>query len=435
MFIRLFPKQTLRRVVAVNTASQLITKFVSSGTVFIISLLVARSSGPDGYGDFVKITTYVTFFFLLSDFGMNAIYLQQKDDSGWWDALVSARVLGGALLVFASLMLLFLFPQGVSQGYTRFVRTGIILFCPAILFQSLLTSANGMFQRYLRYDLSTIAVAAGCIVAFGVTAAALGGALSQGVVYGAIVAMLLGSAVMGITGMMFARSLSKRTVISFPWRGMKELFVCAFPLGITLLFNLVYSHADSVILTLSRTTREVGIYGLSYKVFEWALVLPTFFMNAVYPPMLRALNHKTGDVSAEFVKLLKNSLRFLLPSSVFLIILLWVGAPFLSFIRPDFAASTDPLRVLSLGLPFFFASSAVMWALVALGRPWVLAVLYGVSMAVNITANAFSIPRYGYMAAAWITVLSEGLVLLCSFIVLQKVLRKSKQEAGGYESL
>ncbi|MBU2459507.1 polysaccharide biosynthesis C-terminal domain-containing protein [Patescibacteria group bacterium] len=427
MFIRLFPKQTLRRVVAVNTVSQLITKFVSSGTVLVISLLLARSAGPDRYGDFVKITTYITFFFLLSDFGMNAFYLQRKDEMVWWDALVSARVLGGSLLVFLSLMLLTIFPQGVGQGYTRFVRMGIVLFCPAILFQSLLTSANGMFQRHLRYDLSTIAVTVGCLAALAVTAVSLWGAFSHDVVYGAIAAMLLGSAVMGIAGMMFARTLSARSGISFPWRRMKELFVCAFPLGITLLFNLVYSHADSVILTLSRTTREVGIYGLSYKVFEWALVLPTFFMNAVYPPMLRALNHKAGDVSMEFMKLLRNSLRFLLPSSVFLLILLWVGAPLLSFIRQDFAASTAPLRVLSLGLPFFFASSAVMWALIALGRPWVLAVLYGVSMAANITANAFYIPRFGYMAAAWITVLSEGLVLLCSFIVLQKVLQKSKQ--------
>ena len=57
---------------------------------------------------------------------------------------------------------------------------------------------------------------------------------------------------------------------------LRSLFIASFPLGLTLLFNVVYFHIDSIILTFTRTSAEVGIYGLAYKIFELPLVLPTF---------------------------------------------------------------------------------------------------------------------------------------------------------------
>jgi O-antigen/teichoic acid export membrane protein len=118
----------------------------------------------------------------------------------------------------------------------------------------------------------------------------------------------------------------------------------------------VYFRADSIVITLTRPTTEVGVYGLAYKVFEVALVFPTFFMNAVYPLMLRRNKLK---------KIVTNSFVLLLATSLVFIVVVWVLSPFLTFIKSDFAASIGALRVLSLGLPFFVTSVA-MWALIAL---------------------------------------------------------------------
>ncbi|KKU85598.1 MAG: Polysaccharide biosynthesis protein [Candidatus Gottesmanbacteria bacterium GW2011_GWA2_47_9] len=90
-------------------------------------------------------------------------------------------------------------------------------------------------------------------------------------------------------------------------------------------------------------------------------------------------------------------------------------------IKSDFSASIPALRVLSLGLPFFFLTSLTMWTLIALKKQWALAGIYGLSMVINIALNLWLIPVYGYMAAAWITVLSEGVVLLLSGIFLLKM--------------
>jgi O-antigen/teichoic acid export membrane protein len=227
-------------------------------------------------------------------------------------------------------------------------------------------------------------------------------------------AILVGTAVTTLVALSLTRTLERvhHTVFSLPriW----FLFAASIPLGLTLLFNLVYFHVDSIILTLTRSTWEVGIYGLAYKVFELTLVFPTFFMNALYPIML-------GSQEKKLKKVLIRSSVFLLLISFFSIGVLWIGAPILTLVRNDFASCIPVLRVLSLGLPFFFLSSLTMWILIARKKQMLLLVIYGISMIINIALNSFYIPSYGYMAAAWITVASEALVLLISCIVIVKI--------------
>src|SRR5438552_3916305 len=77
-----------------------------------------------------------------------------------------------------------------------------------------------------------------------------------------------------------------------------------------------------------------------------------------------------------------------------------------------------------LASPFFFLSAVTMWSLIALKKQLMLVGIYGISMMVNIIGNIILIPHYGYMAAAGLTVVSEGLVLLISGMVLIQSLRK-----------
>ncbi|HLB60886.1 MAG TPA: hypothetical protein VJL83_04760, partial [Patescibacteria group bacterium] len=59
--------------IAGNTLVQLIGKFVTAGITFLITLVIARTYGVVGYGDFTKMTAYASLFYLLVDFGMNAV--------------------------------------------------------------------------------------------------------------------------------------------------------------------------------------------------------------------------------------------------------------------------------------------------------------------------------------------------------------------------
>ena len=418
MFRQVFSSRGHRGVVAINTLAQLIGKFFGAGTTFILSFIIARQFGASGFGDFVKITTFVSFFFLMADFGLNAIYMQRTDDQAL-PSLFGLRIIGGVGLMLCCVAILAFLPQSASQGYTTFVRIGIIVFAPAIIFQALITSANAVFQKHLRYIDATLAVVAGSGVTLGVLLLVWISQIQIGGAILGVIALLSGSVATATVSLWLAHRITPLSV-GVSMSSMGRLFTATIPLGLTLISNVVYSHADSVILAVTRSSPEVGTYGLAYKVFETLLVLPTFFMNAVYPVMLVA--HERHE---RFVRLVKNIAGALLVSSIVLFFIAWFCAPYFIFIKSDFLSSVIYLRVLSFSLPFFFLSSLTMWMLVTYKRQWQLAWLYGLGMLINIGLNIWFVPRFGPIASAWITVISEGLILLGSCVMLFPLLSKT----------
>ncbi len=417
-----------RMVVGWNTLAQFVGKVASAGVMFLISLLIARNFGAGGFGDFTKITTYVAFYYLLADFGLNAVFLQKEQKAaGNWNNLLILRLVGSIFLIVVALSVLFFLPEGTVQGYTPLVRLGIILYSPTILFQALVTTANALFQKHLRYDLATLALLIGDIVSLVlVTLSAFMVFQGAGSV-AAAASLMIGTAATGIISLTIANRLAGPTRLSLTIKSIKELLIAGLPLGIMLIFNQVYFRFDSFVLTLTRTTAEVGIYGLAYKIFELPLVLPTFFMNALYPIMLKeAIGDKRHVISQTLKNLTFKSFIFLLITSLLLLIAFWLAAPLLTLVRPEFSQSIPALRILILSLPLFFTTSLLMWIIVVFEEQKFLPLIYGLSMIFIVAADVIFIPRYGYISAAWITVAAEGLVLILLSTTILLLFKKTK---------
>lgn len=385
----------------------------------IISFLIARQYGADGYGDFVKITTYVGFFYLFADFGLNAIYVQdaleqtgKRRVSSAWNILFALRLTMSAVLVLCAVAILALFPKGADQGYTPLVRFGIMMLIPAIIVQATTTTTNAFFQKILRYDLATHAQNAGSLVMVGVAAVLMTVTRINGSLVG-VYAVFSGSIITAFVALWLVRFYGQIHPL-FHVKAMRALFVQTVPLGLTLVFNLIYFHADSVVLALTRSTAEVGVYGLAYKIFEIPLVFPLFFMNSVFPMLVKTSQTRTNDVRNIF----SQSFIVLSGVSVVALVALWALAPAVVLIRPEFAASIAPLRVLLLGLPVYFVSSLFMWMLITKKKRWSLFAIHTCAMVVNIVLNSVFIPSYGYMAAAWVTVGAEVFVLVLSAVLI-----------------
>jgi O-antigen/teichoic acid export membrane protein len=411
-----------RIAVAVNTVSQVIGRVATSGTTFIISLLLAKRLGPDGYGDFSKITTYIAFFYLLVDLGLNTALLQQQQENTHvtYRHLVGLRIIVSIIAVFVAISLLVFLPQGIGQGYTSLVRLGILIYSVSILTQGWITTTNVIFQRHLEYKRASVAVVAGSLVTLGLILL-FGGST----VLGTVVIFFVGSLVTASASFGLAKPLEKNQSPLFSFRHSISLFKTALPLSLTLVFNLIYFRVDSIILTLVKPTFDVGIYNFAYKIFELPLVFPTFFMNALFPIFLQ--EHASAPI--DFQRHIKQGAIFLCILSLITAIVVWICAPFITTLNSNFSPSVDVVRILSIGIPFFFLSSLTMWILITLKKRRELVAIYGLSMVTNIVANILFIPIYGYMGAAWITVLGEGFVLCVSAIVLfrnrpEKIIKK-----------
>lgn len=394
--------------VAGNTLAQLVAKLTSSAATFVITIIIASQYGAFGYGDFTKIFAYIALFYLLVDFGLNAVYIKQSEKNTIHEtSLISVRTLWAVILMFLAMVPLAFLPYDstTGDGYSAVVKVGILLSLPLILTQGLFVSFNAHFQKKLRYDKTAIATVLGAIVTLSIV-------YLMTRVAAPISVIMLGYVAGGLVLVVSSYLLSRKTIdySSISWvkelNQGKRIFMLALPLGMTLVFSAIHFRADVFILAVYRPTVEVGVYGLASKFFEFPLAIATFFMNALYPIIVK----KLSDVK-NLQNIIRQSLVVLVVVSVVIALFGLIAAPYVTLIKQDFVGSILPFRVLIVSLPLFFVSSLYMWLLIAYDKRWELFTIYCIGMIANVVLNLLFIPRFGAVAAALTTGVSELIIL------------------------
>ena len=224
--------------------------------------------------------------------------------------------------------------------------------------------------------------------------------------------------------------------INFDYKLWRRLVISALPLGITMFLTVIVSKADSFLLSVLNLPASLhmsnadalGNYGLAYKIFENILVFPTFFVNALFPVMV--IHRKEG--SNKLKETLIKSLGAMVIISVIIGIIGYYFSPLAIFVlsgQGEASAAVLALRLLILGLPFFFCSAVLLFFLITEGLerqlPWV----YGVAAVFNVVSNVAFIPRYGFTASAILTGITEFLIfVLLLFISIFHLRRVSYHE-------
>ena len=388
--------------IAKNTFYQVFARVATSFIGFLITIIIARKFGVLGFGDFTKITSFVALFYLVLDFGLNAFFLQYKKPN--FKNLFYLRILI-ALIVFSSLNLISLilpYDHILNSGFSESTRIGIFIFSFSVFAQSIIVSASAVFQKTVNYFSYAIGIIIGSVVNFVLVLLFAFLNFSIFLILFAFVASSFLSALLLI-------KLTRESIlpIALDKQFAKEIFMKSLPIGLMLIFNLVYFRADMVLLSLFSSTKAVGLYGLSYKFFDFLIALPLFLSNAIYPFLIKAKNDKES-----FFKLTSNYFFIFLFMSIIVIVPFWFVSPLFILIKSDFAGSIVPFRILLLSLPFFFTTSFLQWVLITLGKQKYLMCVYLFSTILNIVLNVIFIPQFSYMACATITLISEGIVFV-----------------------
>src|SRR5258708_3059694 len=274
---------TLRKISA-QTFWQILAKFFSSFSTLIILSLVARNFGQFGTGTYTLALTYLSFFYLAADFGVNAhilpkLILTQKELE--WRKLLGFRVILSLLLIFLALAILPLLPFKNPQ-FNQIVVLGILSVLPSAIY----VSTNAFFQSNFLYKLSAFASIAGSLVILVLTYLLIVSRASLGML---IVANLIGWISCAALAVFFILQRFKKFLPIFDFFYIKELIIESWPITLTLFFNTLYFRVDLFILTFLKSFQEVGLYNLAYQIFQAALVIPTFIMNGYYPIMIKDL--------------------------------------------------------------------------------------------------------------------------------------------------
>lgn len=406
--------------IAQNSFWQILSRFLSTGTVLLATYLITNNLSRDLWGEFVTVTSYIAIFSLLADFGLNGyvvknLIISEDKIERYFENLLGLRLILSLVSIFLALAILVFLPHSST------IKFGIIVGTLMILAQSLFTTAQVVFQEKLKYDFFVVSDVLGSLVTLFLVFLAVQVSSPLAVI---ILIFVVGSFVKAVLGLGLAWFLVRHKGFAFNLSTWKVIFWGSLPLGVMLFLSQVNANIDKQIIALSDFQKisnlssevAVGIYGLAYRFFDFAIALPAFVANSSYPILL----NKYKSDRADLFKFSKQLLLWLVIIGSILAIFGWLLAPTAVSIFGDYSESILPLRILLLGLPIFFVTSLLLWLAVTVGKEVYLPFIYGFATLANIVLNLIFIPRYGYNAAAWVTLGSEIIIFgLLSFILLR----------------
>lgn len=402
------------------TIWQVVGKIVTASTTLVVLGLISRQYGNEGLGIFTLTIAYLSFFYLAADLGFNATALLSLDKTPEIASrLLSFRLVWSLGLVILANLLAQVLPLG-----SRLFSESVLIGSATILFSSFSLTTNLIFQSKLRFDQSVIASVISSLYTIPVFIYLI--SLGVEVKY-LLLAPLSGWVVNSIIAFTLVRKFYQFQFLKPDLSYIKSLLKDNWPIALTLLLNVVYFRLDAFILTSIKGVAEVGIYNLSYQIFQTLLVIPTFIMNGFYPLLV-------ADFKESFQKFSTNLIKaafglFFLSFAGTILTLVLAPAVILILAGESFSASAQVLQMLSLSFPAFFVSSVLMWTMLILRKQKIMAGIYSLGLIVNIILNLILIPHYSYMGAAVVTVISEYLILGLQIAVLLPILLRSRQSS------
>jgi len=406
----------LSKKVALNTIVQIFSKAVSIALGLIAVAIMTRYLGPIGFGQYTTIITFLSFFAVAADLGLTLVTVQMISQPGIDQDEVLSNLF--SLRLFTAVFLLLLAPLSVFFfPYDPQVKIGVMLAAASFLFVALNQILVGLFQKNLRLDKVSIAeIASRIILAVGIFLVAR---FNYGL-NGIVIVTVLSSLLSFLLHYLFSLKLAK-IKLNFNFKIWQEIIKKSWPIGLTIVFNLIYLRADTLILSLFKGQAEVGIYGATYKVIDVLITLPFIFAGIVLPIM--TLGWQTSK--ERFNMIMQKAFDFM----VILALPLVFGAQFVAerimtlVAGEDFAASGVILKILIAASSIIFVGTMFSHGVIALDKQKKIISAYIFTAISALAGYLIFIPKYSYYGAAWVTIYSELIIALASFYIVWKYSR------------
>lgn len=401
------------RKVAYNTIVQIISRVITTAASLVALGYLTRYLGVSGYGQYDLIFAYLALFGVVVDFGFFLLQVREITQHPEREGFILGNVFG-LKLVLSVIVFSVAYLASLVIYQDPLVSTGILI---GAVSQAALAWAQvpiSLFQARLQMEkvalmnvLSRIAYLVG--VLWGVNAGWN--------IVGLIASVTVINVAVFVAQFWWAASLV-RIVPQWDFKYWKHFLKEAIPLGTAIVLATIYFSIDRVMLSVMKTSYEVGIYGTPYRIIGVVLTLPTIFMSSVFPIMTRSLAESRDRAQQVFRKAFDFSALAAFPVAFGVTM---VATPLMVAIAgADFDLSGPALQWLiwAAGLSFFGA--VFNYTMIAASAQRAMTVPYLIATLFNIVANLIFIPRYSYMGASVITVITELLVAVWIGVVTYK---------------
>lgn len=412
----------IARKIAHNVIINAVAKVFSTVVALVGIGFITRYLKEDGFGNYATVVAFFSFFGSLADLGLYNIATREISREGADEDEIMGNVFG--LRIASSVIVFLISPLVVIfLPYTREVKMGIIIAAAAFVFSSTYMVLNGIFQKNLAmYKVAGVELIGKLIQLLIIVLA-----FKYDLGFNAVISSLLVYMVFNffVVFALSRRYLRFKVRINFPyWRKfLKE----SFPMGVSVMVTFLYFKADTIMLSVMKSSADVGIYNAAYKIIENITFFPAMIIGLIFPLMSRFIfsDKKNFErISNETLKIFSILVVPLVVGTMFLakdVIKIIGGA--------GFAESAIILQILIFALAFIFYGHFFNNILLAGNLQKKLMVVLSFCAGFNIIANLILIPYYSYKGAAITSVFTELLVvILTAYLVVKNIDYRPKVE-------
>lgn len=406
----------IARKIAYNVVVSSVSKILSTILALVSIGLITRYLGKEGFGNYATVLAFLSFFSAIADLGLyqtvtREISRPNANESKIIGNIFSLRVLSSLAVIIISPIIVLFFP------YPTEVKEAIIIVAVSFLFSSSYQILNGIFQKNLAMDKVAVSELLG--KALQVFIIYLSIRLNLGFRW--IIASLLFNMIFGFILVYY---LSKKYITfkpHFNFGYWKEFLKTSYPLGISAIIGFIYFKIDTILLSVMKTSAEVGIYNAAYKVIENITFFPAMIIGLIFPIMSRNIFHdrrRFRDISDKTFKV------FLILTVPLVIGTMFLADGIISLIGgASFSESAIVLKILIFALAAIFFSNFSNAVLISANKQKKLMVIMFFAAVFNVAANLIFIPRFSYLAASTISVATEIFVMVATFYVLVREIK------------
>jgi O-antigen/teichoic acid export membrane protein len=394
---------------------------------FAFAMLYVRLLGPEGTGKYAFVVAVYGFFEILSRYGLGTLLTRDVAADRAQASRYLTNVLGlRTILWLVSMPVLAL----VAGGYWYTGSIGvqevqaIAIFGVAMLFANWADAFSNLFYAYekMEYPAGLGSATALLKVALGALVLLLGWGF---------VGLAVVSLAMNVLQMLWLALLVRRTLFRpvwhWDWPLQRWMFGESGPLMINHLLATIFWRIDLWILRPMAGAFSVGIYSASLKYLDGLNIIPSTFTFAIFPLMSRYAKREGEGLLRSYALSVRLLLLVSLPLALSItalaepLIYILGGAEFLNV--PDTVillgreisyrgGSALALQVIIWSIPIGFVNSVTQYVLIAVNQQRYLTSAFILGVVFNVVGNLLVIPRFDYIGAAVVTILSEFSLLI-----------------------
>jgi O-antigen/teichoic acid export membrane protein len=420
---------TVQRV-AKNSVAPIALNFFNRIIDFAFAALMARILGPAGMGRYFTAANIYLWFDTLANFGLDMYLMREvaRDRDRTRQVFVNTTWL--RLLLFVGvipILIGFLAGRQVLQNpLTRDTIGAVALLYLGLLPGTMANSLTALFRAFEKHEYPAAIQTVTTIIRVTLGTLALVGGL--GIIGLAGTSVVTNVATMLILAVlawgMIWRELPQATLARGQrlWSRLRIMLVESWPLMGSLLLQSLFTGANVVLLQYFRGDNAVGWYNAATKwVMNMLNIIPSLFTFAVFPVLSRQAAEDRSRLRRSYQLSVKLLTITALPTAVTMTLLarpmVWLlsGPGYL----PHGAIA---LRLLVWSIVFGWINSLTNYVLIALHRQRYVVVASAARVVFAVAANLIAVPRFGYVASAWIIIGGELILNLLFAFELRREL-------------